>query len=955
MTNINDLVGSLDDEQKKKNQQQEKKTQLDTVKQGADQVSASVDKNTETTAKALKDVQGKVEVTNPDLAKSGDLSKVVDSINKMNVTTFMGTTGFHDMAENISRLSEEVQTLQKKLESEGLTNISENFQSLVDKLSLTAKTLSSTKVSVDSSVQKTIDNLSKSIAKMDFKPSVNVNAPETKVISTPVDLKPVIDALSKVELAVKNSETPEQEVDLKPVISGLKSVQDAIQALRFPVPNYVLPFVGSTGKAVQVKLNDDGTLPVTTSVSTGSLATSANQTNGTQKTQIVDGSGNVIASTGNALNVAGSFSSTPPADVAPATQNITVVDSSSVTTSMANNQSFIIGTPTAGSAASFALSSIETVRVEVTGIWTGTITTETSVDGGTTWVSQGVHQGAYTTSSFTLGFVGGCNVSGATNFRVRATAAITGTAVVKVIESVNTQSVYIANAAPSGTVISALNSSSATLTSGSVYTGTGEDVTNFSEMRVSVFSDVASATDGLSLQQSSNGTNWDITDTYTVSLSAAGAGKTYVVPRQARFFRVVYTNGGTNQTSFRLQTILNRTATAPSSQRASDGYTNETDLVQNQAFLMGYNGTTWDRIRTVGTGVVSASAVLTAGSAIIGKVGIDQTTPGTTNAVSANQGTAAALASPWPTYNGEISDFTGTFTNATQTNSVTASGLDGYGNILISITGTYGTATAVFEGSDDSGTTWFAVDAAQTSGNTIEGGYTSLTNVTRSWQINVPGFDSVRVRSTAVASGTVNVRMSASAANGADGATVGLAGALPTGANTIGAVTGTGTFAVQTTADVPGTGATNLGKAEDAAHASGDTGVFALAVRNDNLGTTYASNDQDYAPIAVDLNSRVMVAQKAATATLSNVSTSTTSATLLAANASRIGAQITNDAATAIFIKFGTTASATSYTVSLAGAASAPFSYYEVPAGYTGRIDGILASSTGTARVTEET
>lgn len=141
-----------------------------------------------------------------------------------------------------------------------------------------------------------------------------------------------------------------------------------------------------------------------------------------------------------------------------------------------------------------------------------------------------------------------------------------------------------------------------------------------------------------------------------------------------------------------------------------------------------------------------------------------------------------------PTINSEIADFTGTFTNATQTNSVTATGLDGYGNILISINGTYGTATAVFEGSDDSGTTWYPVDAAQTSGQTIDSGYTSLTNISRVWQINVPGFDSVRVRSTAVASGTVNVRMSASSAMGADGSTIGIAGALPAGTNVIGHV-----------------------------------------------------------------------------------------------------------------------------------------------------------------------
>lgn len=50
---------------------------------------------------------------------------------------------------------------------------------------------------------------------------------------------------------------------------------------------------------------------------------------------------------------------------------------------------------------------------------------------------------------------------------------------------------------------------------------------------------------------------------------------------------------------------------------------------------------------------------------------------------------------------------------------------------------------------------------------------------------------------------------------------------------------------------VPGTGATNLGKAEDAAHSSGDTGVMALAVRSD-AGGAIAGADGDYTPLQVD-------------------------------------------------------------------------------------------------------
>lgn len=88
-------------------------------------------------------------------------------------------------------------------------------------------------------------------------------------------------------------------------------------------------------------------------------------------------------------------------------------------------------------------------------------------------------------------------------------------------------------------------------------------------------------------------------------------------------------------------------------------------------------------------------------------------------------------------------------------------------------------------------------------------------------------------------------------------------------------------------------------------------------------------------------------------ATLANVAGSAASVTLLAANTARISATIFNDSTSILYVKFGTTASTSSFTVRLV-----PNAYYEVPVGrdgkiYNGRIDGIWASATGNARVTE--
>lgn len=51
---------------------------------------------------------------------------------------------------------------------------------------------------------------------------------------------------------------------------------------------------------------------------------------------------------------------------------------------------------------------------------------------------------------------------------------------------------------------------------------------------------------------------------------------------------------------------------------------------------------------------------------------------------------------------------------------------------------------------------------------------------------------------------------------------------------------------------------TLLRKAEDAAHASGDSGIMALVVRND-AGTSLAGADGDYSPLQVDANGALRV------------------------------------------------------------------------------------------------
>ena len=77
--------------------------------------------------------------------------------------------------------------------------------------------------------------------------------------------------------------------------------------------------------------------------------------------------------------------------------------------------------------------------------------------------------------------------------------------------------------------------------------------------------------------------------------------------------------------------------------------------------------------------------------------------------------------------------------------------------------------------------------------------------------------------------------------------------ALPAGTNAIGklaANSGIDIGDVDVTSIIPGTGATNLGKAEDAAHATGDTGVAVLAVRK-ATPANLSDTDADYEPLQI--------------------------------------------------------------------------------------------------------
>ena len=104
-------------------------------------------------------------------------------------------------------------------------------------------------------------------------------------------------------------------------------------------------------------------------------------------------------------------------------------------------------------------------------------------------------------------------------------------------------------------IVSTLNSTSTPLTGSGTFTGTAEDVSGYAQINYLIYSDQSGT---FSPQFSSNGTNWDDTvESYPIV-----AGQVFAITDniEGRYFRVVYTNGSTGQSTFRLQSVYKSTA-----------------------------------------------------------------------------------------------------------------------------------------------------------------------------------------------------------------------------------------------------------------------------------------------------------------------------------------------------------------------------------------------------------
>lgn len=123
--------------------------------------------------------------------------------------------------------------------------------------------------------------------KLSCEPQINVKASDVIVKNDFATLENKLDLVTKAVQAI-SIVVPEQ--DDSEILSSLKKVSDAINSLRFPAPNYVLPYKNVEGAATQVQLNQDGSMPT----ANNQLPNAGNNPSGTISEIIV---GNVITTT----------------------------------------------------------------------------------------------------------------------------------------------------------------------------------------------------------------------------------------------------------------------------------------------------------------------------------------------------------------------------------------------------------------------------------------------------------------------------------------------------------------------------------------------------------------------------------------------------------------------------------------------------------------------------------
>lgn len=159
-------------------------------------------------------------------------------------------------------------------------------------------------------------------------------------------------------------------------------------------------------------------------------------------------------------------------------------------------------------------------------------------------------------------------------------------------------------------VLDASNSSTTPLGSGATFTGVSTECYKYSCVDVSVAVDRSGT---LTIDYSSDGTNWDHTESYTITVTTPGTpeGFFYQLMTEARYYRLRYVNGGTAQGIFRLQAILCVASGTAEVHTINNAVTGRTDALVTKGVIYGLSsagGGTYVAVKANPSGTLETNA-----------------------------------------------------------------------------------------------------------------------------------------------------------------------------------------------------------------------------------------------------------------------------------------------------------------------------------------------------------
>lgn len=206
--------------------------------------------------KSLSIHEPKVEVKNfPELASAKDAKQLVANLDDLTRVIKSGNTDVTRALQAVFKnLSQNLSTIPSKFSSEAIIRS-------IDGLNKELVKLNNRKEPTNDDVVRAAKKIEEAVSKLKLDPKIDVKPPQVKVEPARVDLSGVAKSVANLEKAIKAIKLP--TTDMTEVINASNATATAIKNLHFPVPNYVLPYRDVSGKATQVQLESDGSIPVT--------------------------------------------------------------------------------------------------------------------------------------------------------------------------------------------------------------------------------------------------------------------------------------------------------------------------------------------------------------------------------------------------------------------------------------------------------------------------------------------------------------------------------------------------------------------------------------------------------------------------------------------------------------------------------------------------------------------